>query len=440
VLASQCSYLISSALNIHTGILNKTRIRAPIDKRSVLGTKADKESLELTFEFGRILLAISTTLSPETITGPLPIQICVDNGVSWLEWCKLRPNELINAMQPGANKFERIQALSKRVACDALTAVQTRSSIFNLKIETELLIFISQTGMNLTQATRLKRGEFRYQIDNGNISVFRVYKGRRHGEAEFQIFKEYGALFKKYISWLDALIDPEDERLFPFVHNVKIKSCSKSSIFTALKQRCFNLNVQFFGPRSLRKSRINWLLRKSRDPALTAEMAQHTQQTLLRVYEQPHHQVAALEIAKFHRLTDPSLAAPGSGMCVETHHPRQIIDAPEGCPVPDCINPGGCLFCESHRDIDTEEYVWSLATYQYCKFLELDQYRPSDIKEHIQPHPASLVIDRIAAKLKAFEVSDDTRAAWVVEAKNRIREARFHPDLEGLIKLMEPNP
>lgn len=58
----------------------------------------------------------------------------------------------------------------------------------------------------------------------------------------------------------------------------------------------------------LRNSRVNRLLRRSGDLELTAEMAQHAEQTLLGIYERPSQQRAMGEIMRFWNCADPSLA------------------------------------------------------------------------------------------------------------------------------------
>jgi hypothetical protein len=228
---------------------------------------------------------------------------------------------------------------------------------------------------------------------------------------------------------------PEEEtRLFPFVYPHKIPRAGKAPQFRAIKERCKRLGVHHFLPTMLRSTRINWLLRRSGDPSLTAEMAQHTQQTLFRVYERPNHQLAAREISRYHRLNDPSFS-PAPGFCAgPSEKPILIADAPDNAPVPDCGNPSGCLFCFFHRDIDSEDYVWSLASYRYCKRLELDKYIPNSKSA---THPAIAVIDRITAKLQHIEFSSEIRKTWINEANNRIREGRYHPFLDGTIQLLE---
>jgi len=292
--------------------------------------------------------------------------------------------------------------------------------------------------MNLAQACRLRRGKFRYQSDGEDVLVYRVYKGRRAGEADFRIFREYRSLFDRYVAWLDVLIPlEEDDRLFPYVYPGAIPSNNSVSKFRSIHPRCERLGIKYFGPQSLRKTRINWLLRRSGDPALTAEMAQHSQETLIRVYRQPNHQIAAREITRFHQLTDPAIAPPGPGACIEMRrNPRSITRKPENAPTPDCVNPAGCLFCDFHRDIETMEYVWSLLSYCQLKIIELARFAPPSKNDTAHPAITS-VISRISAKLKFFEESSAIRSQWVSEARNRVLEGRYHEAWDGFIQCLE---
>jgi hypothetical protein len=438
--AADVDQLLSAALDLKFGFRRQTRMRRPKNERGVLGTQADKQNLEETFEFGRMLLDISDALSAETIQGPLPLVIAFRNGNILEEWCGLRPADSLRSLQPDyENPRIKANVLKVRAAYVADTSLTTRFSLVNLRIQTELLIFIAQTGMNLTQARKLTQDEFRYQSDGDDLLLYRVYKGRRGGEADFRIYKDYRPLFERYTAWLKQVIpEIEDRRLFPFVYQHVIPSGHSSVGFNPIKKRCERLGIRYITPRALRKTRINWLLRRNVDPALIAEMAQHTQKTLIRAYQQPNHQVAAREITRFHHLTDPSIAPPGPGACIELRGgPRANIEMPPGAPTPDCVSPGGCLFCEFHRDIESLDYVWSLTSYRYLKATELGRYHPPT--KGAPPHPVVAVLDRIAEKLAHFEASSQIGAQWVHEARDRILESRFHPAWDGFIQLTEPS-
>lgn len=435
--ANRISMLLGKVLERKSSLLRNTRIRRSGTKKRVLGTQADKQNLEETFAFGRALLDITDALTVEAIHGTLPVCIRFRSGHVLEEWCLLDPPHQVKALSDeSATAQERNRSIQRRAAWVADTSHRTRHPLFNLRIEAELLIFIAQTGMNLAQAQGLKMGKFRYQSHLDGYRVYRVFKGRRSGEVEFEIYGEYRPLFERYLAWREASFpDSQEGLLFPYSHRPgRTRSQLASRDFQAISKKCKALSISFVRPQKLRKTRVNWLLRRSRDPELTAEMDQHTQETLLRVYDQPHHQVAALEVSQFHALMDPSIAMPGPGLCIEAV-PQAMPDTPPQAPKPDCISPAGCLFCQHQRDIDSEDHVWSLATYRHFKSLELARYRPST--RGGAAHPAEAAVERITAKLRHFEASSEVRALWVRESLARVGEEDYHPKWEGFIALLE---
>ena len=133
--------------------------------------------------------------------------------------------------------------------------------------------------------------------------------------------------------------------------------------------------MEFIGPQKLRKTRVNWLLKRSRNLDLTAGQMAHDKGVLLRDYEMLHYQSVAAEIIEFHSATDPTFLPPGPGLCVdESHEPEPITRLPNEAPKPDCISPEGCLFCTKHRDIMSSDYCWKLASHLHIKSLETVLY------------------------------------------------------------------
>ncbi|MEN5208093.1 hypothetical protein ABE493_08225 [Stenotrophomonas terrae] len=436
-LANAASSPLKTALDIRLSPIRQTMLEAVPVKKKVLSTKADKQNLAETFEFGHALFDITQALTVEAIRGPLPIEIELRIGKKALVWCGLKPSKEIKGLHFSAPLSRLVKALDARSPLKDTASIRCRYPAINLRVDAELLMFIAQTGMNLTQAYKLKRGSFRYRSEGENFLVYRAYKRRMGGESEFRIFREYRSLFQKYIEWLDAIIpEEEDQRLFPYMYSGKIPSFATAPGFKSIRHHCKELNIKCVRPMELRSTRVNWVLRRSRDPEITAQMAQHSKETLLRIYERPHHQTAAREISRFHALNDSSRAPPGPGTCVgqnpQTTSPTRF---PPAYPTPDCISPSGCLFCQFHRDMDTQDYVWSLTSFSYYKCLELSRFRP--IQEEVSPHPAVAVIERIDAKLASFREASSLRSAWVDEARDRVREGRFHPAWDGFIQLLE---
>lgn len=189
-------------------------------------------------------------------------------------------------------------------------------------------------------------------------------------------------------------------------------------------------------PTQLRKTRVNWLLRRSGDPDLTADIAQHSTRTLLEVYEKPSLQAAMSEITRFWQSTELNLPSTMAGTC--NGLPAPMANSPEDAPKPDCLHPSGCLWCEHHRDIDSFDYIWNLSSMRHLKTISLSGFSPlrrkasSDPARHVQ-----LTIDKLSTKLRWFKHSNEVRHSWVVEALERIEEAHYHPHWQHLINSLE---
>lgn len=440
--SSKMANLIAKALHlpgIKPGgtLLLQTRIRKPPEKKRVLSVKADKQNLDHTFEFGHVLTKICRALDLETVRGKLPILIDVGGEkMLTLSGNLMNPEMDTNAIENATARRRAEIARAPLSDSESLFERHKRSGILNLRVECELLIFIAQTGMNLTQAAGLEKESYRWKSSGDDLEVFRVYKGRRSGDAIFRCFKAYRKHLESYMAWLDDTgLSDHDTRLFPLMGRSMIRAKGARVRFVSTRGTFKKINLPFIGPQQLRKTRVNWLLRRCRDPGLTAEQMAHDKEVLLRNYESPHHQSAAAEIVQFHSATGPCFLPPGPGICIgEGHKPDSIAGLPKEAPRPDCISPEGCLFCTKHRDIMSSEYCWKLASHSHIKSLETALYTPSAKQE---VHPGYRVIDRINLKLEAIAAGSQIRAMWVKRAKDSIRSGRYHPYWDGHIKLLE---
>jgi len=416
-------------------LIRRSRLKRPASLKSKLGTCADKQDLSATFKLGRVLQDIITSLTVEAIKGPLPVLLKFRSGEILEEWTRLRPPESNKTLSPDMKPSTRAAALAKRSAWQADASLRTRHSLLNLRIQAELLIFIAQTGMNLEQAHSLRLSKFRYKSHLDGYQVYRVYKCRRQGEVEFEIFSEYRDLFEAYINWRNAFFPAsEDALLFPMIRSTRLASTPPD--FWMVDKVCKKLGVALIRSRQLRSTRVNWILRQSGNPDLTAELHSHTRETLLRTYERPNYQLALTEITNFHSKHAGFPASPGPGACATRGaNPQPIPSAPSNAPQPDCISPAGCLFCSHNRDLDSKDHVWSLASFRHLKSLELTRYRPDGNRR--VPHPANAAIDQITLKLQAFGESSSVRQSWVSEALLKMAEEHYHPRWEGFISLLE---
>lgn len=433
--AASVAARISCLLEVHHGhpvvrtqwLLDQTRIERPKGKPR----QDEKVPLDDAAAMGRVLVQACLALSAELVRGTLPIVIELPGGVI-RQW-SARSKPL--GQQKGKHRVSRAEKHTRAMGPnDCVSDHKDRTNAFNFRIESELLIFIANTGMNISQALILKREKFRWQSDEDDVLAFRVYKNRRHGEAVFRAFKQYKSWLTDYVQWLDD-IGIDDERLFPFISwGLKVPPEGGRRSFSQVKAACKSVGVTFVAPKHLRLVRQNWLLRETAKGELTALAGAHAEPVLLRVYEQPSLAASGARITKFFLRENHALAS-SSGVCVNSDHgatPEQGIASV--APPPDCISPEGCLFCVHHRDIESLDYIWMLRSHMHLKSMERDSFElPLKADEFL--HPADIVIDRIMGKLKAFEERSTQCLEWVVEAEDRILEGEYHPRWAGFIKL-----
>lgn len=417
-------------------IIVATRLKRSPVRKTPQGSTADKQNLQATFSFGQLIQDICDGIPLSAIWGGLLVRIPLQQGGE-IEFksCGWKPRP-----EDGGDPSS-VRRPSKSVrAYDTDLSVnhRFRRDLINLRIQAELLMFIGQTGMNLTQAAQIPLSRFNYSSDIDGYKV-RDYKPRRKGEVLFEIFSEYRGHFERYIEWRKELFTDAEKRLFPIMRRNGIREDRRIK-FTTIKKACKNSTVTWTPPSTLRGTRVNWLLRRSGDPDITAEMVQHHKQTLLDVYEVPSQQRAVSEIIRFHLQNDPALAcktlllAVGPGECDGI--PKMSLAKPKSAPGPDCLRASGCLWCEHHRDIDSLDYVWSLACFRHLKILELSQVLPTS-KENKVMHPAEHTIQKLSEKLLWFRHSNRTRREWVEESLARVEEGYYQDNWSYLIEAME---
>lgn len=427
--------ILDDVLGRERPILTATRIRRPKARKTVQGAKADKQNLQETFTFGRLLQDICDGTRLDVIWGAPVVRIPIQQGGN-IEFRFGREAAPHDVRRPSeiSKSTERVLAYKNDRSLDNYF----RKNMINLRIQAELLMFIGQTGMNLTQAHNLMLRRFSFSSDINGYKV-REYKRRRKGEVLFEIFTEYRSHFERYLEWRREIFGKAEQRLFPFLRQDGVRE-EKRVQFTSVKNACKKAKVTWVPPSTLRGTRVNWILRRSNDPDLTAEMAQHHKKTLLSDYETPSQQRAASEIIRFHFRTDPSLndeaillaIAPGECNGV----PKQSLEKPLSATEPDCRRPSGCLWCDHHRDIDSLDYVWSMACFRHLKILELSKAPPKNKRDQ-SIHPAEHAIKKLGEKLTFFQNSNSTRREWVEEALARLEEGYYHEQWSYLIESFE---
>ena len=415
-------------------IVKMTRLRRTRVGTRAVSVKADKQNLSDTFAFGHLLLDITDGLSLDAIWGPLPVRISLRNGMVLGEWSRLKRPEIRkppNPKYPAQAKFDAKRSVKKRADYEADRTLRTRWPLVNLRLEAEMHMLMGQPAVNLAQVHQLRMDQWKYKPSTHGYEV-RTYKHRRWGPVVFEIYSEYRKIFEAYLGWRNAVFpDDSDGLLFPLITAGRISE--KPPRFDTLRERCRRAGIKYVPPSMLRNSNVNWMLRRTNNPDLTAEEKQHDTKTLIGVYEKPSQQRAMVQIKGYWVKHDPAQAAAGPGSCIGKS-PKPISDIPVTATKPDCQTPAGCLFCVNQRDINSLDHIWSLATYRLLKSYELADQRQPELKRTLLSHPAELAIDRLTAKLAYIRSSSSKREAWVKEALLRIEEGRYHPDWAEMIE------
>lgn len=447
VLSKKSAYSYGSSVGwVLDRVLGRTKpiaatncLRIPKNRTRAVSPQSDKQNLEETFAFGHLLLDISDALTVDAIWGSLPVRIPLRNGQELEEWSGFhRPDTLkpLNPNWPNEEQRRTKRLARNRAYWEADKRIRTRYPLINLRIQVEMFMLMGQPAVNLAQAHQLRMDQWRYKASTHGYEV-RTYKHRRWGPAVFEIYSSYRQVFERYLTWRTAIFpDDQDGLLFPLLGKdggQTTRHPETSPYFDKLKDCCRRAGIKYLPPSALRNTNVNWMLRRTQDPDLTASEKQHATKTLLGVYEKPSQQRAMVQIKSYWAKHDPAQAAAGPGACLGKA-PEPFSDMPVKATPPDCVTPAGCLFCAHQRDIDSLDHVWSLVSYRLLKSFELMAEGRPGSKTALPLHPAEIVIERLTAKVNFIERSSAQRRKWVEEALLRIEEGRYHPAWAGLIE------
>lgn len=433
LISSLCP-IFDDILKLESGLRKKVSIHHSAKSRKNKLTKnGTKQNLEEAYKFGSFLYDLTKGLSVDKIKGPLPLEIPIRGGGSLTEWCKLRPPESVKSLQLSSTRIARRHAtINTRSAYIADTSLRTRHPLVNLRLEAELLIFIAETGLPLQSAYSIPYSKFSFKSITNGYEMKQIYKNRAQGEIVAQVHTEYRKVFDDYLSWRSEIFpNTENGLLFPF-HSIKGKTEHLAPLFAAVKKRCSGLDIKMFGPRALKKTKVNFLLRETKAPNIAAEYGQHSLKTLFRNYHEPSHQIAMIEISEFHKKHDPFLAAAGPGNCIQAR-PAPVEIQYTNIPLADCLSPSGCLFCMQNRDVEGYDHIWSLLSFQYLKTIELSKVTSLTLDS--DNHPAFYTIQRICDKINFLSSLSPKNEIWVTEARAKVTQGYYHPKWDGFIRL-----
>lgn len=410
-----------------TYLMNKTRLKNK-GEDSLTVTNFEENDF---INFGWFLKDISDGLSLETIRGILPIRLKLRNGKELV----LKGNLIDDNLSLGKyrNPSDQKNVLEARRALypdENLLDKYKRSRIINLRIEVELFIFINQTGMNFSQAIDLKIDDYRWMTDNEFYSVFKVYKGRRQGEAIFKCFKSYRVILDRYIKWLKDVGFKSGDSLFPYLYRGIIKIDKKGNSPELIRDICNDLKISYYNISKIRKFRSNWFASKLENIESIKSVMSHSIETFRKNYERINVDKAIIQIADFHDKSIQLVKSSGAGMCASNNKNPIAIEGSLDFQ-PDCVSQEGCLFCIYHKDILSYDYFFRLATHAYIKELEMI------LNPELGNHPAKMVIDRINEKLNEICKLGNKEKKEVIKAKAEVRSKSFHPEWATLIDILE---
>lgn len=431
--------VLDAVLGRNKPLIKTTHLRKTRKNFHAVSPKADKQNLEETFAFGHFLLDVADQLNEDAIWGPLPLHIPLRNGNTLELTSGLRRSEVLKPPNPKWLKqsaYAYKQIVQARANWEAEKTYRTRYPLINLRIQVEMFMLMGQPAVNLAQAFQLRMDQWRFKSSSRGYEI-RTYKHRRMGPVIFEIYSDYREVFTRYLQWRKTIF-PDDPHglLFPLLGKgggQPPRRTDQVPSFSAIKKACKRAGINYLPPSALRNTNVNWMLRRSQDPDLTAAEKQHTTETLLRFYEKPSLQRAMVQVQVFWTQYDPALAAAGPGSCTG-EAPEPVPEIPNIATRPDCRTPAGCLFCTHQRDIDSFDHVWSLASYRLLKSFELSVQAPFKSNKPPPQHPAEAVINRITAKLNFIKASSPERSKWVKEALTRLEEGQYHSLWAGLIE------
>lgn len=413
----------------HAGLNHQSRVckayKQP--RKTSVSRAAEKQHLADTRALGYFCVGIGNALTISAVYGQLPIAADVLTPAGVEHEFLILPRGLQNALD-GNSKLTPDWA---RKACAPIEAINrdnsgpseaARASLIKLRLLAEFVIFVYQTGMNVSSAMRLERKGLKYKAAGNSEWRVTSRKRRKHGPVSFSIYKDYRDRLRRFIEFVDHFF-PDDQYLFP-LGSEKGRPTGRVS-YKLIRYHTARAGVPWIPPSVTRNTRANFLDRALGDPDLSAELAQHTRETFKQNYELPSQQRAMSELTHFWKDNPESLIDSGCD-----GEPEAIAGKPSDVVKPDCIHASGCLWCSKHRDIQSEDYVWSLSSFKRLKLIEAAQPVQRDI-------PADRVVARISEKLEAFRELNETSRRWVDESQLRVEEGDYHPTWKSNLEFWE---
>lgn len=278
-----------------------------------------------------------------------------------------------------------------------------------------MLLFLGQTGMNISIAFALPWGaEYKVGVSHQG---FREIKWRASGKIISVVVRNrFLPLFVKFVAIRKYLLNGREfDRLFL---NLGSEYRGNPKPVTGKYLESFYVSLQVVDPempkimsRKLRAAKQDYHIRND-DPAVTARIMGHSEETARRHYSAGSESAHYEEISSFLSKVEESalnrkIVLPANediengitghlGTCAGFHAPKAIAETVSVAP--DCSQQEGCLFCDKHRVHADEVDVRKLVS---CAFVvQQTTYLPG-AQEYFRP-----ILDRIASLLdevRSFE-------------------------------------
>lgn len=243
-------------------------------------------------------------------------------------------------------------------------------------LNTFILMFLAQTGMNWAQVVNLT-WEDEYDF-SATHQVFRTIKWRAQGRTvSFELPVAFMPKFKHYLELRKYLLDGRPCNWLFFKLGTKgagePEQIKTGTLATYRTLQRIDPKLPVVKSREWRAAKSDWLIRNA-DPSTAALVLQNSEKTVLASYAAGSETSHVEELSKFFDKVSETVVEKGKdiegsvrraiGICTAYESPRLSI---EWAPVqPDCKRQEGCLFCDNFRVHADEEDARKLISCRYC--------------------------------------------------------------------------
>lgn len=300
-----------------------------------------------------------------------------------------------------------------------------RLNLAFLAIECFIMLFIANTGMNITPLSQLQWDtnqdfQCRKNIQHG----FKTVKHRAGGtNVEFHITNHFLPYFRRYLELRKWVLQGQNAPLF-FLrdkqHNIKNVD-NNLAIKLRVKLKKFGLVLP--SARQWRAYKSDWLIRTT-DIATTALLLQNSKETVVQSYIAGSKISADNEMTAFlngmHLKVIKAKQAPTTeisvGHCLEYQTPETEVS---GSSIqPDCQQPEGCLFCVKYRVHADEDDIRKLCS---CRYV-INETRTLAASEMHFEKVFGVVLNRIDSLLKFIASKNNVLNQTVERIKCEVME------------------